>query len=162
MRGWHSVIRSTFLKLRRAALSSSFDAPTRPAMHSNTITVVSASACPTRNLCLASAACKTCNPGHILCSYFCLANFGFSCAPPPPPQKRHLCVIYKYGSHLRKNIGHVYKNIHVRFWGGGSKERTRFRFFANIGNYGRPLNLKMTLVYMWIRLTSRSFCRNPI
>ena len=40
-----------------------------------------------------------------------------------------------------ENIGPVYKTyMFVLGEGGrGSKEMTRFRFFANIGNYGRPL-----------------------
>ena len=126
-------MRSTFVKPWCTALSSSFDAPTRPTMDSNTITVVSAARVPARNLCLASAACKTCNDGHILCSSFRLANYGFSSA-----QKS---VIYVYGSHLRK-ISVLYVKHTSSFWGRGEgvqKEMTRFRFFANIGNYGRPL-----------------------
>ena len=90
--------------------------------------VRSASGCPARNLCLASAACKTCtcNDDHMLCSSFCLANYGFS----PAPQKRH---IYVYRSHLRK-ISVLYIKHTCSFWGRwgggrGSKEMARFRFF---------------------------------
>ena len=83
---FHQVsMRSTFV--------ASLDAPTRPTMHSNTITVVS-EARTARNLCLASAACKTCNDGHTWCSSFCLANYGISSPLPPPPL-------------LESRIGHV-------------------------------------------------------
>ena len=96
---FHQVsMRSAFVKLRCAALSSSFtapSAPTRPTMHSssNTVTVASAARArvldPVRNLCLASAACKTCNDDHILYSSFCLANYGFSSAPQ---KASHMCM----------------------------------------------------------------------
>ena len=84
---------STFIRFRCAALSSSFDVQhfrqvrctyaTRNALQHYHSCVPSA--CPARNLCLARAACKTCNDGHIFCSSFCLANYGFSSPPPPPP-----------------------------------------------------------------------------
>ena len=36
-------------------------------------------------------------------------------------------------------------NIHVRFGGGGWKEMTCFRFFANIVDYGRPLRRQLCI-----------------
>ena len=94
MRSCHRM-RSAFVKLRCTALSSSFNAQhfCQVSMHSTFVKFQCTymtrnelqhyrscvrSACPACNLCLVSAACKTCNPGHILCSSFCLANYGFS------------------------------------------------------------------------------------
>ena len=54
----------------------------------------------------------------------------------------------------RKHRSRIKKNIHVCFGEGGSKEMTRFHFFANIGNYKRPLMQHETSqdsVVVWLR-----------
>ena len=116
-------MRSTLIKFRctyatHNALQHSY-ATHNALQHYHSLVVSAALACPAHNLCLASAACKTCNYDHILCFYFCLTNYGFSSAP----KKRHV-----YGSHLRK-ISVLSINIHVLLGGGGFRRNDACSFF---------------------------------
>ena len=140
-------MRSTFVKPRCTALSSSFDTQHfrqvsnaqrfRQALMCSTFVKCRCTyathnalqhyhsyvrrACAAHSLCLASAACKTCNDGHILCSSFCLTNYGFSSA-----QKS---VIYVNGSHLRK-ISVLYIKHTRSFWGRGRGFKKKRRVFV--------------------------------
>ena len=65
-----SAQRFSSVKLRCAELTSKFDAPMRPTIHSKTITAVSAARVLHTTFVLQVQ--HACNPGHILCSSFFL------------------------------------------------------------------------------------------
>ena len=97
-------MRSTFVRFRCAALSSSFDAPTRPTMHSNAITVVSAA-----RVLHATSVLQVQHARRVMMVISCALLFASLTMASPPLTKS---VIYVYGSHLRKisvlYIKHIY------------------------------------------------------
>ena len=148
-------VRSIFVRFRYAALSSSFDAQhfRQASMRSTFVkfrcTDATHNALQHYHSCVYHSCVRSAHATSALqVQHARRAMMVISCAllfasptmaspPPPPPtttKKRHICVWIS----SPENVCPV--QFILGEGGGDSKEITRFRFFANIGNYGRPLS----------------------